>query len=72
MLLTEQLLNGAIHQEYPELQAQKSKLLQKQEDLQEQQHNLQNQLLEELANATGDILQNKVRQYDKINNCKYI
>lgn len=59
--LTEQLLSAAIHQEYPQLQAQKSELLQKQEDLQEQQYTLQNRLLEELANATGDILQNKVQ-----------
>lgn len=59
-LFLEQLLNAAIHQEYPELQTKKSELLQKQEELQEQQYNLQNRLLEELANATGDILQNKV------------
>lgn len=58
--MVEQLLSGAIRQEYPELESRKNELLQKQEELQEQQYNLQNRLLEELANASGDILQNKV------------
>ncbi|GLV36072.1 beethoven [Carabus blaptoides fortunei] len=57
--LTEQLLGAAIRQETPKLESRKNELLQKQEELQEQQSNLQSQLLEELANATGDILQNK-------------
>lgn len=57
--LTEQLLSAAIHQQFPNLEKQKSELLSKQEELHEQQFNLQNRLLEDLVNAKGDILQNK-------------
>lgn len=53
-------MGAAIRQENPKLESRRNELLQKQEELQEQQSNLQSQLLEELANATGDILQNKV------------
>lgn len=67
----EQLLSGAIRQEYPELESRKNELLQKQEELQEQQYNLQNRLLEELANASGDILQNKVNYCHKYAVCLF-
>ncbi|KAJ8984389.1 hypothetical protein NQ317_003537, partial [Molorchus minor] len=55
--LTEQLLSGAIRQENPELENKKKQLLRDKEELQEKQANLQNQLLDDLANCKGDILQ---------------
>ncbi|KAK4887690.1 hypothetical protein RN001_003961 [Aquatica leii] len=56
--LSEQLLMSAIKQESPELENRHKELLRQREELQEKQYNLQNQLLEDLANASGDILQN--------------
>ncbi|KAF5303585.1 hypothetical protein FQR65_LT08186 [Abscondita terminalis] len=56
--LSEQLLMSAIKQESPELEGRHKELLRQREELQEKQYNLQNQLLEDLANASGDILQN--------------
>lgn len=58
--LTEQLLNGAIHQENAEMEERRKQILRDREEMQEKLYNLQNQLLEDLANSTGDILQNKV------------
>lgn len=58
--LAEQLLNGAVKQECPQLEERKKELSRNREEMQEKLYNLQNQLLEDLANSTGDILQNKV------------
>ncbi|KAG5876642.1 hypothetical protein JTB14_012987 [Gonioctena quinquepunctata] len=55
--LTEQLLSGAIRQENPELENRKQHLLKEREEMEEQLNRLQNQLLEDLANCKGDILQ---------------
>lgn len=60
MFLVEQLLSGAIRQENPDLGNRKKQLLKEKEELEETQNQLQNQLLEDLANSTGDILQDKV------------
>ncbi|XP_031341052.1 cytoplasmic dynein 2 heavy chain 1-like [Photinus pyralis] len=57
--LSEQLLMSAIKQDSPELETRRKDLLRQREELQEKQYNLQNRLLEDLANASGDILQNK-------------
>lgn len=59
----EQLLTGVVRQELPELEDRIKNLLYQKEELQEKQHNLQNQLLEDLGKASGDILKNKVRRY---------
>lgn len=59
--LTEQLLNNAIRQESPKLEERKKQLSKEREEMQQKLHDLQNQLLEDLAASTGDILQNKVR-----------
>ncbi|KAJ3658130.1 hypothetical protein Zmor_009888 [Zophobas morio] len=56
--LTEQLLSCTIRQENPELEDRRKQLLRQREELQEKQYQLQNQLLEDLANSSGDILQN--------------
>lgn len=56
----EQLLNGAIYQENAEMEERRKQILRDREEMQEKLYNLQNQLLEDLANSTGDILQNKV------------
>jgi hypothetical protein len=58
--LTEQLLSCTIRQENPELEDKRKQLLREREELQEKQYQLQNQLLEDLANSSGDILQNSV------------
>ncbi|XP_015834463.1 cytoplasmic dynein 2 heavy chain 1 [Tribolium castaneum] len=56
--LTEQLLSCTIRQENPEMENKRKQLLRQREELQEKQYQLQNQLLEDLANSSGDILQN--------------
>ncbi|RZC33069.1 cytoplasmic dynein 2 heavy chain 1 [Asbolus verrucosus] len=56
--LTEQLLSCTIRQENPELEDKRKQLLREREELQEKQYQLQNRLLEDLANSSGDILQN--------------
>lgn len=61
--LTEQLLSCTIRQENPELEDRRKQLLRQREELQEKQYQLQNQLLEDLANSSGDILQNAVRPF---------
>ncbi|CAH0554582.1 unnamed protein product [Brassicogethes aeneus] len=58
--LTNQLLFAAIKQENPDLENRRKLLLSEKEKLKEKQEMYQNQLLEDLANSTGDILQNKV------------
>ncbi|GJQ81468.1 btv [Trypoxylus dichotomus] len=57
--LTEKLLIGAIRQENPQLEERRKQLLKDREEMQEKQYNLQNQLLEDLANSSGNILENK-------------
>lgn len=56
--LTEQLIASTIKQENPQLEERKKDLIRKTEELQEQQYQLQERLLEDMANSTGDILQN--------------
>ncbi len=54
-----QLLAAAIQHEKPELEVRKTELLRTEEDLKIQLAQLEESLLEELANATGNILENK-------------
>ncbi|XP_044749353.1 cytoplasmic dynein 2 heavy chain 1 [Coccinella septempunctata] len=56
--LTEQLISSTIRQENPQLEESKKELVRRTEELQEQQYQLQERLLEDMANSTGDILQN--------------
>lgn len=56
------MLSKAIQQENPELETRKKQLLREKEELQEQQCNLQNQLLEDLANSQGGILKDTVKK----------
>ncbi|CAG9831197.1 unnamed protein product [Diabrotica balteata] len=67
--LQEQLLSHAISQENPELEKKKNNLLKEKEELEEKLNHLQNQLLEDLANSSGDILQNK-KLLDSLNQTK--
>jgi len=55
-----QLLAIALRVERPELETRRNELLRKQEELTVQLHELQDNLLQQLAQAQGDILQNKV------------
>ncbi|CAG9863949.1 unnamed protein product [Phyllotreta striolata] len=55
--LTEQLLSRAISQENPEIENKQKELLKEREEMEEKLDNLQNQLLEDLANSKGNILQ---------------
>ncbi|CAF1020652.1 unnamed protein product, partial [Adineta ricciae] len=57
--LTGQLLAIAIQHEKPELEIRKTELLRKEEELKIELAKLEDQLLEGLANATGNILENK-------------
>ncbi|XP_069679211.1 cytoplasmic dynein 2 heavy chain 1 isoform X2 [Periplaneta americana] len=57
--LTGQLLASALRQERPELEQRRSELLRQEEELKLKLDQLQEILLQELANAQGDILQNK-------------
>ncbi|KAI4463438.1 dynein heavy chain family protein [Holotrichia oblita] len=57
--ISEKLLIGAIRQENPQLEERRKQLLKDREEMQEKQYNLQNQLLEDLANSSGNILENK-------------
>lgn len=57
--LTGQLLGITIQHEKPELEVRKTDLLKQEEDLKIQLAQLEDSLLEELANATGNILENK-------------
>ncbi|XP_056634261.1 cytoplasmic dynein 2 heavy chain 1 [Diorhabda sublineata] len=67
--LTEQLLSHAICQENPELEKRKKKLLKEKEEMEEKLSHLQNQLLEDLANSSGDILQDQ-KLLESLNNTK--
>jgi dynein heavy chain 2 len=51
-----------LHQERPELEQRRSELLRQEEELKLKLDQLQEILLQELANAQGDILQNKVSE----------
>ncbi|GAB1603232.1 cytoplasmic dynein 2 heavy chain 1-like isoform X1, partial [Argonauta hians] len=57
--LTSQLLAQTIQHEKPELELRKTQLLQQEEELKIQLATLEESLLEELANAKGNILENK-------------
>jgi hypothetical protein len=57
-----QLLACALHQERPELEQRRSELLRQEEELKLKLDRLQEILLQELANAQGDILLNKVNK----------
>lgn len=54
-----QLLGKALQQEKPELEERKSLLLKQEEDLKIQISNLEDDLLNQLANSSGNILENK-------------
>jgi hypothetical protein len=54
------LLACTLRQERPELEQRRSELLRQEEELKLKLDQLQEILLQELANAQGDILQNKV------------
>jgi hypothetical protein len=57
-----QLLACALRQERPELEQRRSELLRQEEELKLKLDQLQEILLQELASAQGDILQNKVSE----------
>jgi len=57
--LAGQLLAATIEHEKPELEVKKTELLRSEEGLKDQLNSLEEQLLQELANATGNILENK-------------
>ena len=58
--LSAQLLASALQHEKPELEQRKTELLKTEEDLKVQLEDLENSLLQELATAEGNILENKV------------
>lgn len=58
--ISEQLLSRAIIQENPEIENKKKKLVKEKEEFEEKLDQLQNQLLEDLANSSGNILQDSV------------
>ena len=57
--LTSQLLAQALQHEKPELEERKSDLLKQEEELKIQISRVEDELLNQLANATGNILENK-------------
>ncbi|XP_064610087.1 cytoplasmic dynein 2 heavy chain 1-like isoform X3 [Liolophura sinensis] len=67
--LTGQLLATTIQHEKPELEVRKTELLKQEEDLKIQLAQLEESLLEELANAKGNILENK-ELLDSLNKTK--
>lgn len=56
----EQLLNVAVCQENPDFGEKRKNLLKEREELEEKQANLQNQLLNDLINSSGNILKDSV------------
>ena len=58
--LSAQLLAATLQNEKPELEQRKSELLKREEDLKVQLEELEESLLQELATAEGNILENKV------------
>lgn len=54
-----QLLASAIQQERPDLESRRSEILKQQEEMKSKLYDLQEILLQKLASAQGDILQNK-------------
>ena len=64
-----QLLAKALKNEKPELEVRKSELLKQEEDLKIQINNLEDDLLNQLANSSGNILENKVL-LDSLNQTK--
>ncbi|KAK3801155.1 hypothetical protein RRG08_006872 [Elysia crispata] len=67
--LTGQLLANTLQNEKPELEVRKTELLKQEEDLKIQLAKLESSLLEELANAKGNILENK-ELLDSLNKTK--
>ena len=67
--LENKLLSIIINQEKPEIEQQKSECLQQEEDLKVKIAGLEEKLLQELANAKGDILQNTAL-IDSLNDTK--
>ncbi|CAL1541204.1 unnamed protein product [Lymnaea stagnalis] len=67
--LTGQLLANTLQNEKPELELRKTELLKQEEDLKIQLAKLESSLLEELANAKGNILENK-ELLDSLNKTK--
>lgn len=53
-------MQAALRQEKPQLEVRRAELLRREEELKMSLHQLQENVLHELANAHGDILQNKV------------
>lgn len=64
-----QLLSITINFEQPDLEARKTKLLEEEERLKIQLADFEKQLLTELANSTGNILENKTL-IDSLNQTK--
>lgn len=64
-----QLLSITINFEQPELEARKTKLLEEEEKLKLQLADYEKQLLTELANSSGNILENKTL-IDSLNQTK--
>ena len=67
--LTSQLLANTIQNEKPKLEERKTALLKEEEDLKVQLSNLEESLLQELASAEGNILENKML-LDSLNETK--
>lgn len=61
--MTSQLLATALKSEKPELEVRKSELLRVEEEHKIEIGRLEDFLLEELANATGNLLENKVKDH---------
>lgn len=61
-----QLLACTLRQERPELEQRRSELLRQEEELKLKLDQLQEILLQELASAQGDILQNKVSEQNLV------
>lgn len=60
VIYLEQLLNIAVCQENPDFGERRRHLLKDREELEEKQANLQNQLLNDLIDSTGNILMDTV------------
>lgn len=68
-IISLKLLACALCTERPELEKRRGDLLHREEDLSAQLHTLQDGLLQQLAQAQGDILQNKVRTFFSLSKC---
>lgn len=59
-------MQAALRQEKPQLEVRRAELLRREEELKMSLHQLQENVLHELANAHGDILQNKVNSHSHV------